>query len=259
MDTTLYEGDRGAAVEELQTLLRNRGYRSVTVDGYFGAATKAAVIDFQSRNNLVADGIVGPKTWAALRGGTGSDPDIYLQEGNSGQMVERLQMVLRAHEYDITVDGYFGSRTTAAVLDFQRKRPQELQADGIVGAKTWVVLWREVLNESDTGEAVRQLQQLLRNRGYDLNVSGTFDAVTKTAVMDFQRKNNLPADGIVGRRTLRALQDGAPINLVDVCRFYDPTRFPHQTRALEWLQRNIPSGTLTTFARLWRDPNASAN
>jgi hypothetical protein len=48
-------------------------------------------------------------------------------------------------------------------------------------------------------------------------------------------------------------------SLVDVCRFYDPTRFPHQTRALEWLQRNIPSATLTTFARLWRDPNASAN
>lgn len=35
-------------------------------DGKFGSQTQASVIKFQKENNLVADGIVGAKTWKAL-------------------------------------------------------------------------------------------------------------------------------------------------------------------------------------------------
>jgi len=34
--------------------------------GDFGAGTKKAVIDFQKKSQLVADGVVGPYTWKAL-------------------------------------------------------------------------------------------------------------------------------------------------------------------------------------------------
>lgn len=37
-----------------------------TVDGVYGSNTKRAVAAFQSANGLTADGICGPKTWAAL-------------------------------------------------------------------------------------------------------------------------------------------------------------------------------------------------
>ena len=37
------------------------------MDGIFGALTKAAVLKFQKKQKLVQDGIVGPKTRAALK------------------------------------------------------------------------------------------------------------------------------------------------------------------------------------------------
>jgi len=62
----LQQGSRGTDVRTLQQKLKNWGYYTGTVDGVFGAKTKAAVILFQKRNGLTADGIVGAKTLAAL-------------------------------------------------------------------------------------------------------------------------------------------------------------------------------------------------
>ena len=53
-------------VKTVQTKLKNWGYYTGSVDGVFGPKTKAAVISFQKKNGLVADGIVGNKTAAAL-------------------------------------------------------------------------------------------------------------------------------------------------------------------------------------------------
>jgi len=50
----------GPSVVWLQQRLR------VTADGIFGTGTDTAVRAFQRSNGLTADGIVGPKTWAAL-------------------------------------------------------------------------------------------------------------------------------------------------------------------------------------------------
>lgn len=58
-------GSKGAAVREIQALLVRAGY-SIKVDGDYGPATKDAVRMFQSLHELEADGVVGPKTMAAL-------------------------------------------------------------------------------------------------------------------------------------------------------------------------------------------------
>lgn len=62
---TLRFGDTGSSVRVLQRLLRSNGY-PVNVDGSFGALTESAVRAFQSRRGLVADGVVGPRTWGEL-------------------------------------------------------------------------------------------------------------------------------------------------------------------------------------------------
>ena len=61
-------GSKGDSVTRLQELLKQNGY-AVDVDGIFGTQTQQAVRDYQGKNNLSVDGIVGEKTWAALGGG----------------------------------------------------------------------------------------------------------------------------------------------------------------------------------------------
>ena len=58
-------GSKGSDVTELQKLLNNNGY-NLDVDGDFGSKTQAAVKDYQQKNNLAVDGIVGTNTWGAL-------------------------------------------------------------------------------------------------------------------------------------------------------------------------------------------------
>jgi hypothetical protein len=57
----LKEGSKGSAVKILQKQLGG-----LVADGDFGPATKKAVIAFQTKHGLKAEGVVGPATWNAL-------------------------------------------------------------------------------------------------------------------------------------------------------------------------------------------------
>ena len=91
----LRQGSRGGEVKEVQRRLKQWGYYQGAVDGVFGAGTKKAVIAFQKKNGLTADGVVGKSTYRALgmndsynvlqggvpsQGGTAgySESDVYL-------------------------------------------------------------------------------------------------------------------------------------------------------------------------------------
>jgi tetratricopeptide (TPR) repeat protein len=68
-DEVLRLGKRGDAVQKLQEALAKLGYSVGTPDGRFGEGTRKAVIDFQRKNGLKPDGVVGPKTFASIVGG----------------------------------------------------------------------------------------------------------------------------------------------------------------------------------------------
>ena len=60
---TIYKGSTGSLVKTLQSRLGG-----LTADGVFGNLTLAKVRAFQKSHSLAVDGVVGPKTWAALGG-----------------------------------------------------------------------------------------------------------------------------------------------------------------------------------------------
>ncbi len=74
----VYWGQSGETVRRVQQKLKQWGYYSGAVDGVFGQGTYDAVIRFQKKNGLRADGVAGAATLAAMGvsekgGGLGGD------------------------------------------------------------------------------------------------------------------------------------------------------------------------------------------
>jgi peptidoglycan hydrolase-like protein with peptidoglycan-binding domain len=78
----LRAGDAGDAVRTLQTALNGAGFQ-LPPDGFFGEKTRAAVVAFQSKSGLSADGVVGPATARLLAGGDASRGAVDAQSDGS--------------------------------------------------------------------------------------------------------------------------------------------------------------------------------
>ena len=134
-------GSRGSEVRGVQRHLRARGY-NLAEDGIYGRKTQIAVKDFQRKNGLPSDGIVGPRTSAALRasiqGGSRaagrSSSSVMTHYRNNPRATEGLQRILNTRGYPVRVDGKIGPQTIAAVKAFQREHG--LRPDGIAGPQT---------------------------------------------------------------------------------------------------------------------------
>jgi peptidoglycan hydrolase-like protein with peptidoglycan-binding domain len=106
MDTqepTLRHGDTGNEgwVEYLQGLLILEGHDTVTKNGSFDDATLDAVRKYQLHNGLLADGVVGNQTWAALRhadpqmaSSDGRERGTYVEDTREARWVYDEEMVL---------------------------------------------------------------------------------------------------------------------------------------------------------------------
>jgi peptidoglycan hydrolase-like protein with peptidoglycan-binding domain len=125
-------------VRSLQYLLSAHGAH-LTVDGVFGAQTKAAVLSFQRAHHLTADGVVGGTTWNALI--------VTVKFGSAGPAVRAVQDQANFRNgksgYTLAVDGIFGQLTAVWVGAFQYI--EGLNPDGVVGVLTWQALVTESL------------------------------------------------------------------------------------------------------------------
>ena len=113
-------------------------YLTTKPDGQYGNDTVAAVKQFQSRNDLVVDGFLGPTTMQVLNGSDAVANGMMI--GESGDTVKRVQELLARYGYmsSSNCTGYFGEVTEEAVKAFQKKNG--LTADGNVGMKTMAKL-----------------------------------------------------------------------------------------------------------------------
>lgn len=188
----LGKGDKGADVRELQTMLISLGYScgDAGVDGDFGNGTESAVKSFQKAIGLKVDGLVGKNTITKLRSlyankkTTENTPvkNDTPKTVKTDNWIARLQAECNAQGFSKqTVDGIKGPKTLAGCPTLKR------------GA---------------SGNITRLLQEKLISLGYNCGscgADGKFGTDTQNAVIAYQKKSGLSADGIVGQNTWRKL------------------------------------------------------
>lgn len=152
---------------------------------------------------------------------TPSPTPLILKLGTKGDEVTRLQTTLQSLGYYVgDVDGQYGQGTAAAVKLFQAQLG--LDADGLAGNATLAALYStaaetyiptptpsptpSMLSKGDQGDAVKALQQRLKDLGYySGSVDGDYGGGTQEAVRLFQSQNDLDADGVCGTATMAAI------------------------------------------------------
>jgi|GEM_PF-386346 len=137
---TLRKGSQSEHVQNLQTVLFQQGYYELSKPtGYFGTVTEKAVKQFQEKNHLKVDGLVGAETKEALKHYLKFDGKL-IGFGEKGERVINIQEDLKdLGYYSGHVDGIFGSQTQDAVEKFQANNG--LRQDGIIGEQTFKALY----------------------------------------------------------------------------------------------------------------------
>ena len=216
-------------VRSAQTMLKALGFYYGDITGNIGTKTDAAIRSFQSKYGLTVDGIPGTQTMAKLSelySGASTLSSSSLQLGSTGSAVSALQENLSALGYyygDVT--GHYGTLTKAAVLAFQKAKG--LTADGIAGTRTLSAIdyamgisggsssgtadsFGSSFGLGDTSATILWMQELLKDLGYyTAECTGHFGSKTEAAVKLFQADHGLTADGVVGSKTMAALQEAA--------------------------------------------------
>jgi hypothetical protein len=129
---TLSFGNMLPEVFELQSRLNLRpptALPALKVDGIFGQKTQARVKEFQRNNNLIADGIVGPKTWAQL---PAPKTDVPLRSGiNCGTSVPANNNQAFAIRQSFVSD-FATSASSSSFLPSLPSRPRFLKVGGSI-------------------------------------------------------------------------------------------------------------------------------
>lgn len=200
---TLYVGDENEDVRKLQQVLKNKGYFNVDITGYYGYITETAVLKFQKDNGLIADGIAGPKTFAALGMTVSSSTNIapivkirsidsirekedWVLRGDEGPDVVVIQQRLEElgyYTYD-KITNYFGTITETAVKEFQERNG--LVVSGIVGEPTRNAMF----SSSAIPAKVESSGSSNSNSNSSSSVNGGSSANTSNSNTNAANKNN---------------------------------------------------------------------
>lgn len=123
---------------------------------------------------------------------------------NKIDTVKEVQQWLNSsYSAGLSVDGIYGPKTKKALVKVLQKAIG-VTADGVYGPKTNNAI--KNLKKGSVGESVKALQGLLVCNGYvAAYVDGDFGGGTHNAVVDYQKKKKLEADGIAGKNTFSAL------------------------------------------------------
>lgn len=138
---TLRRGDRGAFVADLQDQLADLNFQLGAVDGIFGGMTEEAVLGFQREHGLIADGIVGPRTWEAMRHAQPRQMAAARRLADEDSDALRDSRIIRDARGSQSVAEWGGAGAAVAVVAENLRDTQELLSisEGVLGKVQAVV------------------------------------------------------------------------------------------------------------------------
>ena len=85
---------------EIQQALTAAGFYKGKIDGVIGAQTRAAVRNFQEKNDLTVDGKIGPKTWEKLKPYLGTDETDQTSAAPASEETSEYSMTLEQENHE---------------------------------------------------------------------------------------------------------------------------------------------------------------
>ena len=132
-------------------------------------------------------------------------PQENVPKGN----VARIQAILNdKYGLSIAVDNIYGNETKKALVkglqtELNKQYGRGLAVDGIFGTNTY----NSCINvrKGAVGNITYLIQAMLLCHSFDIDADGIFGPATESAVREFQSRNGLSQDGIVGKNTFNKL------------------------------------------------------
>ena len=109
---------------------------------------------------------------------------------------------------NISVDNIYGNETKKALVkglqtELNKQFGSKLAVDGIFGTNTYNACIN--VRRGAEGNITWLIQSMLICKLFNINADGIFGPATESAVREFQKRNGLSQDGIVGKNTFNKL------------------------------------------------------
>ena len=131
------------------------------------------------------------------------------QESENKGNIARIQSILNErYGLNIAVDNIYGNETRKAFVkgiqtELNKQYGSNLAVDGIFGTNTYNACVN--VRRGAEGNITYLIQAMLICKGFDIEADSIFGPATENAVKEFQSRNGLSADGIVGKNTFNKL------------------------------------------------------
>ena len=133
--------------------------------------------------------------------------DIF-SDGKINCIYDIQEWLNNKYGFNLALDNIYGTETHKALVkslqtELNVQYNKGLKVDGIFGDKTYKACIN--VRKGASGNITMLIKMALFTKGYNIEINKIFDDDTENKVADFQNKNKLIADKVVGRNTFKAL------------------------------------------------------